>query len=46
MMVLGSVAILEWAAVMGDGGPLLQLLAGISAILVGLPIIIRGLKGE
>ena len=46
VLVFGAVATLDWAGVMGDGGPLLQLLAGVLAISISLPVIIRGLKGD
>ena len=46
-LVIGGVAILEWAGLMGgDGGPWLQLVAGLLAIGISVPVIIRGLKGD
>jgi hypothetical protein len=39
--VLGGAAVLEWAEVFGDGGPIIQLILGIVAFVIGTWIFVR-----
>lgn len=36
--VIGGAAVLEWARVFGDGGPILQLILGVVGFVVGMAI--------